>query len=134
MGSLLLGLQHCLLKLAGKPAAITDDAQAHTILAQLANLAAQGTEEQLHERTDLVGRALPVFAGEGKQGQHLDPLLDADLNHCLYRINTCLVPGNAGHQALARPTVVAIHDDGNVARHDGQATSLLFVVHLKAGH
>lgn len=67
-GCQLLGLTHGCLQLGMKPRAVPDDAQANVIIQQTLGLTTQRTEEQLHQRADLFGRALPVLAGKGEQG------------------------------------------------------------------
>ncbi|MCY1446071.1 hypothetical protein D9M71_626170 [compost metagenome] len=99
---------------------VTDDTQADVVVVEALGLAAQRREEQLHQRTDLFGGALPVFAGEGEQGQYLDPGLGTDFDDRANGVDTRLVPGNAGQQAFLRPAVVAIHDDRDMTRHRGR--------------
>src|SRR5690606_25378355 len=81
-------------------------------------------QEQLHQGTDLVLGPGPVFAGEGEQGKYLHPLAGTHLYDRANGVDAGLVTRHAGHEALARPAVVAIHDDGNVAG-DGAAIGVL---------
>ncbi len=95
--------------------AIADDAQADAVLVELARLTPQRGKEQLHQRTDLIGRTLPVLAGKGEEGQHLHTGIGTDLDHGANRIDSGLVPSHARQQTSLRPTIIAIHDDRHVA-------------------
>lgn len=106
-----LDFQHCRLQFWMETSAVTDDAKPNAVLVKLARLATQGRKEQLHQRANLVGRTLPVLAGEGEQCQHLDTGIGADLDHRSNSIDARLVPGYTRQQAPLRPAVVAIHDD-----------------------
>jgi len=73
--------------------------------------------EQAHQRGDLARRALPVLFREREQRQDFDAGLDRSL-HCLaHRRHPGPVAERPRQPALARPAPVAIHDDGDVARH-----------------
>ena len=66
-----LGFAHGSLQLGVETRAITDDAQADVVVQQLLRLTTQRAEEQLHQRADFFGRALPVFTGEGLSLIHI---------------------------------------------------------------
>ncbi|MNL17844.1 hypothetical protein D3C87_1389640 [compost metagenome] len=68
-----LGFTHGGLKLRMKPRTVTDDSQADVVVIEALGLTPQCLEEQIHQGTDLIGRALPVLTGEREQGQYLDP-------------------------------------------------------------
>ncbi len=127
-GSQLLGFAHGRLQLGMKTRTITDDAQADVVIQQPLGLATQRTEEQLHQRTDLsagrcqfsLEKANRVSTSTPDSAQHLD--------YRANRIDPGLVPGYTRQQALLRPAVVAIHDDGDMPRH----RPLLVLVHVWA--
>src|SRR5690606_4189086 len=80
---------------------------------------------QLHQRSHFLDRPCPVLTGEGKQRQHLDAFGRTDFNDCPDGVNAGLVPGHSRHQTLARPAVIAIHDDGNVTGYSSGFNFLL---------
>src|SRR5690606_29472298 len=110
-----LGISHGGAQFGAAAAAIADDLQPDVVVPQLAHFPAQGRQEPLHQGTDLILGPGPVFAGEGEQGKYLHPLAGTHLDDRANGVDAGLVTRHAGHEALARPAVVAIHDDGNVA-------------------
>jgi len=124
-------LTHGRLQLRVEPRAITNDAQRDVVVVEALGLTTQGPEEQIHQGTDFLGRALPVFTGKREQGQHFDLGLGAHLDHCPYRIDTRFVPGDARQEAFFRPAIIPIHDDRDMARHHG-GHSLLGLFHESA--
>ncbi len=81
------------------------------------NFGAQGLHEELHQEGDFFLGTPPVFRTEGKNREVLDPPVQAVANHFLEEFDAFHMAGDAGHQALARPTPVAIHDDRDMPRH-----------------
>ncbi len=110
-------LAHGSLKLRMKARAVADDPQADLVLVQTLGFTAQCREKQLHQRTNLFGRALPVFTGEREQCQHFDPGFGADLDNGPHGIDTRLMACNAWQQAFLRPAIITIHDNRDMARH-----------------
>src|SRR5471032_1373540 len=127
-GSDRLSFAHGRLQLRMEPRTVADDAQADVVLVQALGLTTQCLEEQVHQGTDFLGRALPVFTGEREQGQHLDLGLGTHLDHGTHSIDTRFMPGNAWHKALLRPAIIPVHDDRDMARHHG-GHSLLGLFH-----
>ena len=97
--------------------AAPDKVQLHAIFLELGNLSAQGHREKLHEARDLIGRAVPVFRRESKNGQDGNAPLHARAYAATKRIHPLLVPRQTRQETTFGPAAVAIHDDGNVVWH-----------------
>ena len=59
----------------------------------------------------------PVLAAEREQRQEFDAVVEARAHRGAHRFHTLAMAGNARQQPLLRPAPVAVHDDGDVARH-----------------
>ena len=88
---------------------ITDHREPDAVLVELADLALQRQQEQLHQGADLGPGTLPVLAGEGEQGEGLDPALGGAADGGAHRLHAGMVATHAGEAARPRPAVVAVH-------------------------
>src|SRR5690349_4581790 len=72
--------------------------------------------EQAHERLHLKSRTLPVVYTESIEGEVLDPQFNSRFDRGPHRFGAGGMTLPAQLTATARPTAVAVHDDGYVAR------------------
>src|SRR6185437_3776556 len=98
---------------------VADEAQAHAMAVQFVHFLVQRAQEQSHQRADLVLRPLPVFAGEGKQGQYLHTLAQTGFDHLAHRLAAGIVAETARAMAGPGPAPVAVHHDGDVPGNPG---------------
>jgi hypothetical protein len=115
-----LGLGQPLTYLRRQGTAVTRKKQARAPLAQGRHLAHQGLGQQVHQAGNLVGRTLPVLGREGKDRQDTHATVQAQVQHPTQRFDTLAVAGQSRQETLPGPAPVAVHDDGDVARHVGR--------------
>ena len=96
---------------------VTYYAKAHVVFVQFDDLALQRQRKQIHQHRHFLFRAPPVFRAESKQGEVVDTLFGARLDDFAHGFHAAFVPRNARQKAFFRPASIAVHDDGNVARH-----------------
>src|SRR5262245_7167686 len=84
---------------------------------QLRQIAANEALHQPHEVVDLTGRARPVLRGKTVDREVLDAELHGRAHRAAYRFHAAPVSLRTRQATLGGPTPVAIHDDGDVARH-----------------
>src|SRR3546814_11550441 len=70
---------------------------------------------QPHQVADLIGGALPVFAGKGVERQHLYAEVGRGLHDAAHRLHTLAMTHDARQETPLRPAAVAIHGDGELA-------------------
>src|SRR5256885_14636959 len=70
-----------------------------------------------HETGNLLFGAVPVLGRESEDGQDLHAALDAGAGTAAQRFHALLVAGQSRQKAAIGPASIAIHDDGNMARH-----------------
>ena len=71
--------------------------------------------EQFHQRLDLGLRAVPVFRGEGIQGEIFHAEVDAGVRDLSNGFRSRAVAFAARQSAFLGPAAVAVHDDCDVA-------------------
>src|SRR5688572_18570152 len=96
---------------------ITHDFQTHAVRVQLFDLVLKRAFEKLHEERHFLGGAAPVLRTEGEERKVLDAALAAGAHRGAHRFCAAAVAGDARQAPTPRPAPVAIHDDGDVARH-----------------
>ena len=110
---------------AGREAgAVAEHVHPHPLPAQLRHLPRDVFFQQVHQGGDLGRGPLPVLVREREQGEHFHARLDRPLHNLAHRAHAGAVSQRARQVPLARPTSVAIHDDGDVARHRAPQTDL----------
>ena len=97
-----------------------DHTQTDPGLVELLDFLLERHAKQLLQHRDFLFGPAPVLRAERKQGEVLDAALCARAHHRAHRFDAATMAGNARQEALFRPTPVAIHDDGNVPRHDAR--------------
>jgi hypothetical protein len=97
-------------------AEIANHPQADVVAVNALDLALEGLHEQLHQEGHLVLRTTPVLGTEGEQREVIDLVVQAGAHHLAHGIHALGMAGNPGHQALAGPAAVAVHDDRDVPR------------------
>src|SRR5690606_17379744 len=102
-----------------QPGKVADEAQADVVLQQLPHLPLQGQRQQAEKLLHFLGRALPVLAGKGEQGEMPHAALAGGADQGFRRLLAGLVAERARPPALLRPAAIAIHDDGDVTRQCG---------------
>ena len=100
----------------GEAAPVPEHVDLHALIAQLRHLLRDVLLEQVHERGDLERRTVPVFVGEGKQGQHFHAGLDRAFDRFANGFHPGAVAERTGQPAFTRPAAIAVHDDRHVAR------------------
>ena len=100
----------------GQGPPLAHEVQADAGAQQFGHFAHQRLAHQLHQPADFVGRAIPVLGGKGKHRQHLHAALGTATNAAAQRLDPLAVAGDARQQAPPRPTAIAVHHDGDVAR------------------
>ena len=106
-------------------AAVADDADAHAVAGELGEVLRDRDEHQAHQAGDLLARPLPVLGREREHGQVLDAAVGAGVHRAHERVDALLVAEEARHVPLLGPAAVAVHDDGDVARHAGATCGTL---------
>jgi hypothetical protein len=112
-----LGVLPGLAQLVRDLGAVADDADANAVAGELGEVLRDGDEDQAHQAGDLFARPLPVLGREREHGQVLDAAIGAGVDGAHERIDALLVAEEARHVPLLGPAAVAVHDDGDVARH-----------------
>src|SRR5436309_7832993 len=88
-----------------------DDAKRDVVLEQRAELEADVSLEQRHQRVDFGTRPLPVLDRERVQREDVDPKAGGGFHHVAHRVDASAMAFDAGQMALRRPASVPIHDD-----------------------
>jgi hypothetical protein len=95
---------------------VAQDVHPGAARAELGHFPGDVVLEQLHERLDLVHRALPVLLAEGEEREHAHPGVEATLDGLPHGCHPRGMPQRPGEGALPRPPAVPVHDDGDVGR------------------
>jgi hypothetical protein len=98
-----------------KRRALANKTQTDIVTIQRIDLFFECIDEQVHDQADLLARTPPVFAAESKQGERLDTLVNARLDHPAHRLDALAVTNGARQHARTCPAAVTIHDDGDMA-------------------
>src|SRR6185503_7148109 len=98
---------------------IADEPHADSVRVELLDLAVERVDEQRHQTSYLVVRTPPVLAREREQRKSRHAALRAELHRRAHGLEARRMPGLARQRAPARPTSVAVHDDGDVTRGGG---------------
>src|SRR5690606_25927593 len=91
--------------------------QSHTLLIEFVHFSFEGLHKQAHEQGNLFLGTSPVLGTEGKQGAVAHPSPPTGLDHATHRLYPTHMSRGTRQETLSRPTTVAVHDDGQVARH-----------------
>jgi hypothetical protein len=83
---------------------------------QFVDLLADIEPQQAHQIVDFVGRPFPVLRGKCEQGQMAHAQFAARLDGSSDRFGARAMAGDPRQPARARPTSVAVHDDGDMDR------------------
>ena len=115
------------------PRTFADHSEAHAVLVQLREVAADEAFHQPHEIVDLGGRPRPVLGREAVDRQVLHAELDGRAYGTPYSLHALAMTDRARQAALFGPAPVAIHDDGDMTRHRHAAAlpchGLIVLVH-----
>src|SRR5205814_8098606 len=93
---------------------MADDAHAHIALDQLIDVAAEIGAEQAHQSAHLGLGPLPIFGGEGEQGQVFQPHVATGAHGFAHGGHAGIMSGFPRQVALLRPAAIAVHDDGDM--------------------
>jgi len=104
-----------------------DHVESDFVFKQVFEVALQEQFEEVHQRLDFVGRALPIFHREGKECQVFEVGIPCGLHDFADIVHATAVPLNPGQTTLARPSAITIHDNGHVTQGCGAA-----LIHLIA--
>src|SRR5688572_5777250 len=110
----MLGIEQLGLDVGRQRVGSADDVEADVVAQQRVELQTQVALEQHHQGADLGRRPLPVFDGEGVEGEHLEAETSRGLHHVAHRIDAGAMALHARQMTLAGPAAIAVHDDGNV--------------------
>ncbi len=83
---------------------------------QSGDLAIDHLPVQPHQAFDLICRPVPVLGGEGVESELADPGVASRFDHPTHGLRPRPVACDHGEMATARPTAVAVHDDGHMER------------------
>jgi len=110
------GSDDALLDFGAETAAVADDFEPHAFFVHLDNLFLQRHQKQPHQKRNFIGGAAPVFGGKGKHGEIAHACVVADVADVFQHIQPFFMPHHARQKAFFRPTPVAIHNNGDMAR------------------
>ena len=113
----LLRALHQHLQFGGEAAAVADDAQAHAALAQFVDVVFEKPPHQLQQQIDLALRPIEILGRQRKDRQVAHAEIGATLCNRTDVARTGAMAGGARQMARFCPPVVAVHDDGHMARH-----------------
>ena len=116
-----------LLQLLRERADVTQHLQAHALGLHGLHFFFEVLDEQAHEGGHLVAGAAPVFGAESKQGEVVHALVGAGLDQVAHTRSAFGMAHGARHVALLGPAAIAVHDDGDMARHVGGERSVAAV-------
>ena len=103
-----------------------DGAEGDFVFLEGFELALEEVVEEAHEAADLALRAVPVFGGEGIEGEVFYAGLESGGDCGAHGLGAAAVPLEAREAAPFCPAAVAVHDDGDV-RGDRRGGRGLFV-------
>src|SRR5688500_6823107 len=88
-----------------------------TLPVQFLGFGLDGAAEDVEDALDLLLRATPVLGRERPEGEVANADFPRRVGNAADILGACLMALEAGEAALVRPPPVAIHDDGDMARH-----------------
>src|SRR5262249_26214244 len=98
--------------------ALADNPHSHAIAVQLSQIVANKTAQQHHKLANLRRRTCPVLCAEGEYCEELN----TEVSGCAYRtakrLHTPSMPFRTRQPPRRGPTSIAVHDDGDMPRHD----------------
>ena len=115
----LLRRLHAAREFGAQHGAVADEGQTHLVAVQVRHFAFQRIEKQVHEHAHFVGRAAPVLAAEGEQGEITHLALGAFLHDPAHHLDAGAMAGRARQAARPGPAAVAVHDDCDMLRRVG---------------
>src|SRR5262249_38495050 len=115
-GSLLDTFVKLLLGAPGQISQPTNGLKTHILLEQFRRFLLQKFFQQMHQRDNFSSGALPVFSGERVKREIFHLYLATTFHTFSNSLGARFVAFNSLQSARLRPTAVAIHDYGNVAR------------------
>lgn len=81
--------------------------------------------QQIHQAVNLCLRTIPVFGGEGVEGEVFDTQFGGSLSNETHRLYSLSMSENTFFTTEFCPTSVAVHDDGDVIRQSCEVYLLL---------
>ena len=115
LGGAAFGIQDHLLDIAGDPAAMAYNPHTDIPRDQLVHVAAEIGAEQAHQGAHFRLGPFPILARESEQGEIAQLHVAGGANRLAHRVHAREMPGLARQMPLARPTPIAIHDNGDMA-------------------
>jgi len=112
-----------------RAAKTSDVAQLNAIFIEQFQFSIDYILENIYQSLHFCRRAFPVLRRESVDCKILDSVFRGGFNDAAQVINTSSVSCHARQSARARPTTVAIHNDGNVLRDFLWKFNLRFVCH-----
>ncbi len=97
--------------------ALADDAHAHVALVQFGEVLADETAQQTHKIADFRQRPRPVLRAEGENRQSGNAEIGGGTHGAPQSLDAAAVALDPRQAARSRPAPIAIHDDGDMARH-----------------
>src|SRR3990172_5959359 len=113
----LAGLADAALQVGRQGIQAADVQQADALLVQGGQLAVDDAADEAQQRVHLAARPPPVLGRKGEERQVLDTALAERLDDAADVLRAGAVARLARETALLRPAAVAVHDQGDVARH-----------------
>ena len=95
---------------------VANDSEADTILEHGGRFVFNAGDEEVHERMDFGGRSVPVFGGEGVEGEVADAHFSGGGDGVTHGGDGVFVSFGTIETAPEGPTSVAVHDDGDMSR------------------
>ena len=116
MAALLARVAHELLQAGAEGRELAEEVHADAVLLHDLDGLDDIALEDVHDRMDLVVRALPVLGGKGVERKILDADVLAVIGDFAHGLGADGVAGGAGQTALFCPASVAVEDDGDMTR------------------
>lgn len=102
--------------LLGERGDVTEKLDAHVLTFEQRQFIDERLGEKVHEQIDLSLRAIPILRGKGVSGQNVNAHTNASGDDVLQRHDTGLMALSPTETTGGRPSAVAVHDAGDMAR------------------
>ena len=116
MGGGLFGVEKPSPCVVGYAIDVADQPDTHVVGQQLRKLSLDSPSDQVHERVDLLLRAIPVLGRERIEGKILDADIGRKFGGAVHGRDPLGVACASGFPPEVGPAAVAIHNNGHMAR------------------